>query len=286
MSLAAFKKKSIILYGSKRSGVPVYLYFLSQGPYGRPSTINWEMLHQTSTQKAVSGFSLNGALTDARAFKPSIGTPFRGIYPKGNGGSNGRYYSEPVFNMSLSRAKLEGNHAQYNKNSVVGTYGMLRQKYRYLYSGEYPNYWVQPNYGSSNLSDNTSQGLYVHNLSAANDKYVNTNDVETYRGHIVKCGSNGCQNTSARGYTMNVQMSNAPYTKYLHVPQTSSQHTLRMQRKCVRPLNYQKPYPGPTNGDSCNQIDSVNQPIFVGKEVFDNIDHIQNPEILLKQKCN
>ena len=38
----------------------------------------------------------------------------------------------------------------------------------------------------------------------------------------------------------------------LSQPQTSSQHTLRIQRKCANPLPTQKPYPYAVNGDACN----------------------------------
>jgi hypothetical protein len=36
---------------------------------------------------------------------------------------------------------------------------------------------------------------------------------------------------------------NAPYTKQIRQPETSSQHTLKIQRKCANPIGTQKPFP-------------------------------------------
>ena len=36
---------------------------------------------------------------------------------------------------------------------------------------------------------------------------------------------------------------NGPYTKRLQQPETSSEHTLRIQRKCANPIGTQKPFP-------------------------------------------
>jgi hypothetical protein len=42
---------------------------------------------------------------------------------------------------------------------------------------------------------------------------------------------------------MNLQQSNAAYTKTLYQPKDSSDHTLRIQRKCQDPVGFQKPFP-------------------------------------------
>ena len=277
MSLATFKKKSVTLYGTNISGRPVASYFIPSGPFGRPNSINSVMLLQASQQKAVSGFSLNGVHRTSPFFTASIGTPYRGQFAKGNGGTNGRYFNEPILNMCLAKPKMAGATNQYNKNSTVSTYGLLRKKYRYLYSGQYPNYWVQPNYGTSNLSDNTSQGVYVNKLTATYSRYVDTNAEAKFIDYKKNCSitdQNEC----------NMKLLNTSntlhYTKFLHVPQTSGQYTTRIQRKCVRPLNYQKPYPGPINGDSCNTTTEVNESLF--------IDQLKNKEIeiLIENSCD
>jgi len=258
MSIAAFKRKSVILYGSNVSGKPPGGYWLPQGPFGVIGSLNSVIQKENQQNFGYEGFSINGthrnvgAVGTGMAFSQN-GTPFRGIYAIGWGGTNGKYpFSEPVFVMPPIKAKGQGTQFEYVKPSVLSSRGMLRQKYRWIYSGQYPNYWVQPNYGTSNLSDNTSQGLYVQTKTAANDCVVDTNDTAKYVGHFVRGGPFGCQTTDAHGYTFNVQQSNAPYTKFLHVPQTASQHTLRIQRRCANPTPKQKPFPYATNGDACN----------------------------------
>lgn len=258
MSIVAFKKKSIIQYGSKRSGVPTDVFWLSQGPFGLPKSLNSVMLEESIKMKGLSGFSLNGPKRNVGYVGQSMsfsknGTPFRGVYPRGSGGVGGTYPSPlPVFNVPPVYAEVLGNQEQFNKPSVLSTRGMLRQKYRWAYTGKFPNYWVQPNYGSSNLSDNTSQGLYIHEKTVANDCVVDVNAQSKYVGNFIRCGPCGCRKTPARGYKMVIQQSNAPYGKQIKIPQAASQQTIHVQRKCVDQTKEQKPYPYATNGDSCN----------------------------------
>jgi hypothetical protein len=119
---------------------------------------------------------------------------------------------------------------------------MLAKRFRWIASGQYPSNWVQPNY-TGNQTDTASQGLYIQNLSAASDCVVDTNDTQKYVDNIKTCGSMGCNSTPARGYTMGIQQSNAAYTKFLHIPQDSSQRTLRIQRRCIDQRPSQKPFP-------------------------------------------
>ena len=285
MSLATFKKKSVVISGSNISGKPVYQYFLPTGPFGNRDSITSAMLLLARSQKAVSGFSLNGPYRSSNFFKQSIGTPYRGPYAKGNGGSAGRYYNEPVLNVNLYKA-TRGTYDQYNKNSSVSTYGMLRRKYRYLYSGKYPNYWVQPNYGSSNLSDNASQGVYIQNLTSTYSKVVDTNDEEKYLNYIKIC--------SLCGDNTKIKPTSLYYTKFLHIPQSSSQYTTRIQRRCVNPLNYQKPFPGPTNGGSCNSTYETINKVFIDKKVEDNLNNLGitisnillDEAVVIKETCD
>ena len=274
MSLATFKKKSVTLYGTNISGRPVYSYFIPKGPYGRPTSVPSVMLVQAYQHKAVSGFSLNGTHRFSPIFTQSIGTPYKGQFAKGNGGTNGKYYNAPILNVNLFTAKAGGLQNEYNKTSTGGTYALLRRKYKYLYSGQYPNYWVQPNYGSSNLSDNTSQGMYVQKLTATYSRYIDTNEEIKFIDYKNNCNQTVC-NTKLLNNSNTLH-----YTKFLHVPQTSGQHTTRIQRKCVRPLNYQKPYPGPTNGDACNGSIEVNKNIVMEKLKNKEV------EIFLSTNCN
>jgi len=261
MSLATFKKKSIYKYSSatKHSGIITNQYWIYQGPYGRrgnlPSTIFLASLMGPNGKTGEeflarnAGFSLNGVyrnvgpVGETMAVSQSF-TPFRGIYPKGWGGTKGRYPQGPdnvVLNISPVSSKVS-TATSWVKPSVLSTKGMLARRFRWINSGQYPNNWVQPVY-TGNQTDSASQGLYVENKAAANDCWYDVNSPELYVDYIKACGSSGCQSTPARGYTMSIQQANAPYTKTLHQPKSSSEYTLRVQRQCQNPVGLQKPFP-------------------------------------------
>jgi len=249
MSIATLKKKTTNYMSSltKRSGKPPGGYWLPQGPFGTPGSLTSVMLEDATNHAGPVGFSLQGShrsISVGQDMKFSKqGTPYRGKYPIGWGGSRGRYYqAEPVLNAGDGIVSVEGNQWEFIKQSVLSTKGMLRKRFRWAYSGQYPNNWVQPVY-TGNQTDSASQGLYIHDLSAANDCVVDVNDQAKYVGHIVTCGSTQCQSTPARGYTMGIMQSNAPYTKTIRIPIDASQQTLRIQRKCANPKPLQKPFP-------------------------------------------
>lgn len=251
MSIVAFKKKSVIQYGSKRSGKPPGGIWLPQGPFGKGNS----MIHLENNYGPV-GFSINGphrnvGYVGKTMHMSKMGTPFRGLYPcYTSGGRGGRYpKTEPFFNST--EANVLGDQYMYVKPSVLSTKGMLAKKYRWAYNGQYPNYWVQPNY-TGNQVDSASQGLYVQNVSAANVCVTDVNDYKKYVGHIVRCGPAGC-NTSTAGYKYNTMAANAPYTKFLRNSQDSSQYTLQIQRKCANPVGPLKPFPYAVNSDNCNR---------------------------------
>lgn len=260
MSLATFKKKSINSTSSatKRSGKATNEYWIYQGPYGRkgnlPSTIFNASLYGPdgfTIYKAASnaGFSVTGSYRNVGGVGQSMkfsksATPYRGVYPKGWGGTNGRYPDGPN-EVSLNIMPVKTGVAIQNSivnPPVLSTKGMLARRYRWINSGQYPNNWVQPIY-TGNQTDTSSQGLYVQTKSAANYCHYDVNSAEKYVDYFVRCGSTGCNPTPARGYTMNIQQANAPYTKTLHQPKDSSDYTLRIQRRCKDPVGFQKPYP-------------------------------------------
>uniref|UniRef100_A0A6C0KQ20 Uncharacterized protein n=1 Tax=viral metagenome TaxID=1070528 RepID=A0A6C0KQ20_9ZZZZ len=261
MSLATFKKKSINKYSSatKISGIPTNNYWIYQGPYGikesLASTIFLKSLVGPNGVTGVpfiasnAGFSLNGVhrgiVPIQRNFRFSkSATPFRGIYPKGWGGTRGRYPQGPD-NYSLNINPVTSTVAadpSWVNPSVLSTKGMLARRFRWINSGQYPNSWVQPVY-TGNQTDSASQGLYIQNKSAANDCSYDVNNVEQYVDYFKVGGPTGCQKTPARGYTIGIQQSIAPYTKTIHIPKDSSAYTLRIQRKCQDPVGLQKPFP-------------------------------------------
>ena len=200
MSLVAFKKKSVIQYGSKRSGKPPGGYWLPQGPFGNSTT----SLQLAIDNPGPVGFSLNGPHRNVGYIGKSSamsknGTPFRGTQPLGCGGHFGAYARpEPVFNSN--RVIVEGDQWMYVKPTVLTTYGMLEKKYKWIKNGVYPNYWVQPNYGSSNLSETKSQGMYLHDLTTSNMCVLDVNNPGKYEGFIKRGGSTSVSYTHLRAH--------------------------------------------------------------------------------------
>ncbi len=249
MSLATFKKKSInsASTATNISGKKTNKFWIYQGPYGSKDTLASTIYLDGINNDANAGFSINGShlqnvyVGKSMKFSKS-GTPFRGQYPMGTGGTNGQYNtSNIVYNMPQVRPEVEGTN-MYVKPSVLSTKGMLERRYRWINSGQYPTNWVQPVY-TGNQTDTSSQGQYIQSKSAANDCHVDINNSAKYVDYYVKCGPNGCATTPADGYKMVLQMANAPYTKRIHQPMDSSSYTLRIQRKCQDPTGAQKPFP-------------------------------------------
>jgi hypothetical protein len=186
------------------------------------------------------------------------GTPFRGEYPYGSGtypsNKSGITYasmSQPV--MNVNEVVVLGTQAEFIKPSVLSTHGMLRKKYRWIYTGQYPNYWVQPNYGSSMQSETKSQGNYLHNLTVEHITKVDVNDQARYVDNYKSCSATTCHSTPAL-FTFDNVAGNAPYTKTTKQPIDASVQTLRVQRACANPAGEKKPFPFATNGGarSCN----------------------------------
>jgi hypothetical protein len=248
MSIVAFKKKSVIKHGTNRSAKPPGGHWLPQGPFGAPSTINSVMLEDAIQHVGPVGFSLVGgrrSIPVGKDMKMSQqGTPFRGIYARGYGKYTPRsLLSEPLMNVGVGSVEVMGTQSQFIKPSTLSNRGMLQKRFKWAYNGQYPNNWVQPVY-TGYQTDSASQGVYVHKKSVAHDTVVDVNNSLVYDNHRINHGPFGCRVTNGNRYTYNTATSNAPYTKNLRVPQTSSQHTLRVQRRCALD---QKPYPGAVN---------------------------------------
>lgn len=247
MSLATFKKKSINKYSSatKRSGKSPGGYWLTQGPFGN-NTLKNVMLEDTIKNYGPVGFSLNGShrsISVGKDMKMSKqGTRFRGQHPYGNGGNGGKYFQAiPVMNAGEGIVSVNGNQWEYVKPTVTTTKNMIRQKYKGIFTGKYPNMWVQPVY-TGNQTDTSSQGLYIQNKAASNYCWYDVNNVALYENYY-KCL---CQHgivKDPKGYKMVIQQSIAPYTKTIHQPKDSSDYTLRVQRQCQDPKSWQKPFP-------------------------------------------
>ena len=267
MSLATFKKKTINRYSSatKISGKPPGGIFLPQGPFGGAR----EFLSIALNSPGPEGFSLNGSHRNVgyvgKTYRFSKnGTPFRGIFPRGSGSRLGtrrgaaelNVPTQPVYNVN--EVIVLGEQNLFVKPTVVSNFAMLRKKYKWAYYGQYPNYWVQPNYGQTMQSDTKSQGNYLHDLSVANICVEDINNVDKYIGYIRNGSGTTCHTTPAL-FKYNDVARNSVYTKRLYQPLDASEQTMRIQRKCVHPVGKQKPFPYATSGSTCNQL----QPYYV-----------------------
>lgn len=247
MSIVAMKRKSVIQYGSNRSAKPPGGYWLPQGPFGH-STRGLQLAIESY---GPVGFSLNGPHRNVGAVGQNWrmskqGTPFRGVHPIGNGGRGGTYAQPlPVFNSNEVIAL--GDQYMYVKPSVISTKGMLEKKYRYLNNGKFPNYWVKPMY-TGNQVDSASQGVYLQQVSAANICVTDVNKDAKYIDHKVLCSPTLCSTSTAR-FKYNSMAASGPYTKMIKQPQTASQYTLQIQRKCADPPPELAPYPPRVNGN-------------------------------------
>ena len=261
MSLATFKKKSVVRYGSNRSAKGPGGYWLPQGPFGHSTLV----LQTAIDNPGMSGFSINGGTRNVgyvgKTYQMSkSGTPFRGEYPIGNGGTYGKYpsailvgdYSGAVSNSSKtavvqpvlnSRVNTQGTQYAYIKPSVLSTKGMLEKRFRWVYNGQYPNFWVQPVY-TGNQTDTKSQLLYIQNKAAANTCKLKVNNTQDYEGHIKSCSPTLCTpGRSTAMFKYNDMARNGPYTKILGQPVSYTQYNSYITQKCNNPQGDQKPFP-------------------------------------------
>ena len=272
MSIVTMKKKAMYRFSSlsKQSGKPPGGIFLTQGPFGNKSVSSFQTPSFTPTGFSINGGTRNIGYIGKDSKMSKRGTPFRGVYPYGSGpypsDKSGRTYgSESLPMMNVNEVIVQGDQSRFIKPSVLSTYGMLRKKYRWIHSGQYPNYWVQPNYGSSMQSETKSQGNYLHDLTVANIRKIDVNQDQRYKSHFKNCGGSTCHKTPVL-FTFNNIASNAPYTKTIKQPLDASLQTMRIQQRYAQPIGLQKPFPFATNGQSqsCNVVKNTyrNPPLW------------------------
>ena len=177
MSIATLKKKSLAQYGNKTSGSSPGGNWITQGPFGR---------NPVSPSYSSNGFSITGSHRNVgyvgKTYQMSkSGTPYKGQYAKGHGGTFGKYIIAQPVTIS-NEVFILGNQSHYVKPPTLSTRGMLAKRYKWIHSGTYPNYWVQPNYGGSMLSDTKSQGNYVDQVRTANLCVSDVNNTKKYEG--------------------------------------------------------------------------------------------------------
>jgi hypothetical protein len=197
-----------------------------------------------------NGFSINGGhrniggVGKSWLFSKNF-TPYKGVYPKGNGGSYGKYYNNGNVFL-IDEVYTRGDEYLYIKPSTLTTKGMLELKYGKVWNGQYPCNIVSPE-GNNNIQNNTN-GLYTHSLMSANMCATNINEIPVKKSSTTKLYENFGRCKSACNASV----------KPLHTPYDNSSYTTIIQKKCAYPEDWQKPIPGPKNGNSLNAIDLNN----------------------------
>ena len=148
MSLATFKKKSINSSSSatKISGKPTNEYWMYQGPYGRKGSLPTYIFNASLNgidnglyTGSNAGFSITGSHRNIGGVGANMrfsksGTPYRGIYPKGWGGTHGRYPDGPNENVLNIMPVTTGVAIQNGivKPPVLSNKGMLERRFRWI----------------------------------------------------------------------------------------------------------------------------------------------------------
>lgn len=263
MSLATFARKSAVLHKSTIS---------ASSPGGIWPDISASCCVQKDNSQIYPfgpvGFSLVGSRRspggvgrDMRMSKS--GTPFRGQWPVGWGGTHGKYPSsvlvatstgtgtvsnappQPVVQPVLNALSVitRGTQYKYIKPSTISTRGQINRRYPWIRHGQYPQAWVQPNY-TGNLTDTASQQAYIEQKAANAVRELDVNDTEKYINAYVKCGPTLRRpGRSTAGFTYDALARNGPYAKSLDQPVNYGEYMAHRKRQCINPVGLQKPFP-------------------------------------------
>ena len=115
-----------------------------------------------------NGFSLvggtrnHGGIGQFRMISNTTRTPYKGTEAVGNGGNNGKYYKTKTQGGGLNSGSCCTNDNTIIKKASMNTAGMIDTKYKWT-KGTYPNYWVQPDDNSYQLTGD--QATYIKNLT-------------------------------------------------------------------------------------------------------------------------
>lgn len=225
MSIQTMKQKTHALY-RKNHSAPSGEAWITRGS-------------NSSVNVGGSGFSINGGHRNkGRVGQTSEmskhGTPFKGLFPIGYGGGEQGTFDRPsdtrVMN-AIAGMNIRGNQHAFIKPSVLSTRGMLRYKYKWAYTGVFPNYWVQPNY-TGFQTGTKSQSLYIESKAALVSSQQCTND------HVARSDVHGCDS----GLRVSAK-SCRPYVKSVNQPTTYVTHNRRIKMKCANPRPRQRPFP-------------------------------------------
>lgn len=238
MSLVALKNKSNVLNHSRSRGTKS-VNWISRGPFGHSKT-----LQQNQIVGNGGGFSINGKHRNTSYIGKSsvfskIGTPYKGALPKGHGGKYGKYKkSSIIFNNSAVKVSLRANQNLNVNPSVLSNKGMLRTKYKWIHSGQYPHHIVQP-IGGGNMAYNYSQGLYLSKKTGANTLTMIVNDNDNIYDSYKKCYPSDLYYTNPNLIRSNPH----EYVKRTKQPLLANEYVQYLKRNCINQTDEQKPYP-------------------------------------------
>jgi hypothetical protein len=260
MSLQCLKKKGVIKHGGGMhmlcagspniSGKSPGGIWITQLPF-------CNNLNQSNTSFGNKGFSRVGGyrnLSYVGRTRKQFGTPFRGLYGIGYGGTGNQYPQyDNVYNMNVVKATLQGNQYLYIKPATLSNKAMIHQKYKYIYNGQYPLNWVQPVYPNGPLSQNSSMSTYIQKLKTQNSAFLGVNAEAQYEGFC----RNTCSNKSDIGYT-----------KTLHQPVDFTTYIDYIQRPCLNPKGRQKPFPFAVNNNTASSGNAFGPPPAITTQYY------------------
>jgi hypothetical protein len=209
MSLATLSKKTATLH-SRRSGVTTDQSYVPRGSREASPYVGFSLV---GTHRS------RGGIGRSPGIDTGSGTPFRGVHPVGWGGTYGRYPQVVSLNGRVA--------APSPSNTVlcgsVSSRTAIRQRFAGLYTGTFPQVWVQPVY-TGPLVDNASQGAYIEQRRVA---------------ALQPCASDG-GSTNDPGATCTGSCPPRPVAK--GAPVTAGEVAIRRYPTCGVP-----PFPGPSH---------------------------------------
>lgn len=226
--MQAMKAKSIILYSKC---------------HAHTSSTSPPLIWVDGLGSSNDGFSIrprvNSSGVGASMAMSKSGTPFKGVFAKGNGGQCGKYVDvQPVLNGGRAKVELRGTQSTYIKSLTSNTEsGMINTRYRWIKSGKYPNNWVQPD-GNQNLTDNHGQQAYIEKKMVEN-VFCKRKELLVVNPLLPECSRPTHYFTPGASSSS----SSCVVTKTL-LPMTSEVYMRKRKQKCLKPENgWQKPFP-------------------------------------------
>jgi hypothetical protein len=203
------------------------------------------------------GFSLNGGYRNIgsvgqfRMISNTTRTPFKGTVAKGNGGNGGKYYNNPLNSGSCCT-----NDVSIIKKSSKNTAGMIDTKYQWT-KGTYPNYWVQEDDGSYNIT--RDQSTYILKLTQKIGGAVGCKTLtEEEKNKIKSCSSN----TACSYHIGGKKIIRMPYSKNYNMLATSQSEYITNggigRKYCLPTPPSKQPFPPAMNHNSGCQVNYLN----------------------------